>query len=90
MIWPLIRGALYAGLGAAELAVDLYDGAKRIGRRLLPRRREDAFPLSHKDVERIAEFGRHAGHERKRSAAPDHHATIRPPPPDARGSDRDR
>lgn len=50
MIWPIIRAALYAGLGAAEFAADAYGRAKRLGRRLLPRKREDTVPLSYRDV----------------------------------------
>lgn len=63
MIWPAIRAAIYVSLGAAEVAVDVYDRGSKLVRRLLPRKREDAHPLPHRDVERIAEFGRRAGHE---------------------------
>lgn len=55
------------GLGVVEAAVKTYDRAKRIGRALLPHRREDAFPLSHRDVEHQQEQIRRA-------------TTIRPPP----------
>lgn len=63
MIWPAVRAAIYAGLGALEVAVDVYDQGKRIARRLLPRRREDAMPLTHAAAERQAQFARCAGHE---------------------------
>lgn len=83
MIWPAVRAAIYAGLGAAELAADVYGRVKRIGRALLPRRREDAFPLTHAASERQAQFARCAGHELEPRCA-----TIRPPPPDAQGRDK--
>ncbi len=38
------------GLAALQAVVATYDRARRIGRRLLPRKREDAFPLTAKDV----------------------------------------
>lgn len=41
-LWPLFRSAIYAGLGVAEVAVSVYERAQQLGRRLLPRRREDA------------------------------------------------
>ena len=75
MIWPVIRGAIYAGLGAAQVAVDVYDAGKRIYRRLVPPQTPPAAPLPHRDAERIAQFGRCAGHETEPRCA-----TIRPPP----------
>lgn len=75
MIWPAIRAVVFGVLTVAEAVSDTYDGAKRIGRALLPRRREDAFPLSHKASERQAQFARCAGHESEPRCT-----TIRPPP----------
>lgn len=75
MIWPIVRTAIYAGLGVAEFMVDVSDRVQKLGRRLLPRKREDATPLTHRDVERQAQFGRCAGHESEPRCA-----TIRPPP----------
>ena len=49
-MWPLIRAGIGVALAAAELAADTYERARRLGRRLLPRKREEAFPLTFKDV----------------------------------------
>lgn len=67
MIWNALRSAVFTVLGVAEAVSDIYDRAKRIGCALLPRRREEAFPLTHKDVENIQSQIRRA-------------TTIRPPP----------
>lgn len=77
MIWPLIRGAIYTGLGALQAAVDVYDAGKGVYRRLVgpARPKEPVNPLPHRDAERIAEFGRCAGHEDTPRCS-----TIRPPP----------
>lgn len=60
MIWPIVRGAIYAGLGVAEFVVDVSDRVQQLGRRLLPRKRDDAHPLSWKDVEHQQEQIRRA------------------------------
>lgn len=60
MIWPIVRTAIYAGLGVAEFVVDVSDRVQKLGRRLLPRKREDAHPLSWKDVEHQQEQIRQA------------------------------
>ncbi len=81
MIWATLRAVVYGGLTVAQAVADTYDRAKRIGRALLPRRREDAFPLTHRDAERQAQFARCAGHESEPRCSTIR-PTIRPGPPD--------
>jgi hypothetical protein len=45
-----------------ELISATYDLARKLQRRIR-RDTDPVFPLTHKDSERIAEFGRRAGHE---------------------------
>lgn len=47
--------AVYAGLTVADGAVRTYERARRFGRALLPRRREDAFPLQRRRCHRDRE-----------------------------------
>lgn len=46
VLFRAVRAAGYALLTVAYVTVRTYDRAKRIGRALLPRRREDAFCLT--------------------------------------------
>jgi hypothetical protein len=60
--------AIYWTLGAAQAVVEIVGAGKRLVRQVrngtVPSVDEtDPMPLSHKDSERIAEFGRRAGHE---------------------------
>lgn len=77
MIGRLLLGAIDAGFAVAQAVADTYERAQRIGCALLPRRREEAFPLTHGDAERQAQFARCAGHESEPRCS-----TIRPGPPD--------
>lgn len=65
MIGRIIFGLIDAGFAVAQGIDKGWDIAQRIGRRLLPRRREDTRPLPHRDAERQAEFARRAGHEQE-------------------------
>lgn len=76
MIWPALRAAIYGALTVAEAVVETYERGRRIVGALLPRRREEPFPLTHRDAERIAQAGRCAGHEQEPRCS-----TLRPPPP---------
>ena len=56
---PRIVDAIFDGI---ELFASIYDwvrNARKVGD-------TDPIPLTHKDAERIAEFGRRAGHEQKK------------------------
>lgn len=76
MIGRILFGAIDLGFALAQAGVDTYDRAKRLGRALLPRGREQPFPLTHRHAERQAQFARCAGHESEPRCS-----TIRPPPP---------
>lgn len=57
-----LRSRIVDGVfGTLELIGAGYDFVRGIQKRI--RRDTDPIPLTHKDSERIAEFGRHAGHE---------------------------
>ena len=73
-----------------ELISATYDLVSKLRRRirrdtdpipLAPERRTESHPLSHKDAERIAEFGRRAGHEHAyKIAVPVNDSLTRPIP----------
>lgn len=60
MIWRAFVATWELAWAIPAAISDTYDRARRIGRALLPRRREDAFPLSHKAVEHQQEQIRRA------------------------------
>jgi hypothetical protein len=60
VIWTAIRSVVFGVLTVAEAIVNTSSRARRIGRALLPRRREDASPLTYKDVEHQREQMRRA------------------------------
>lgn len=59
MIIPALLRAVGWAIGAVQAATELVGAGKRVARQV----RQGLVPLSHKDSERIAEFGRRAGHE---------------------------
>ena len=73
-----------------ELISATYDFVNKLRRRirrdtdpilLSPERRTESHPLSHQDAERIAEFGRRAGHEDAyKNAVPVNDSLTRPIP----------
>ena len=63
---PRIVDAIF---GTLEFIAAGYDFIRGIQKRLR-RDTEPSMPLPHKDAERIAEFGRHAGHETDRLPKP--------------------
>lgn len=61
-----IGRAIYWFLGGVQQAVKFFGAAERFVhrvRRAAPLDDTQPIPLRHKDAERIAEFGRRAGHE---------------------------
>jgi hypothetical protein len=60
VIWNVIRATISAGLAVADAVVNTSSRLRRIGRALLPRRREDAYPLTYRDVEHQREQMRSA------------------------------
>jgi hypothetical protein len=48
VIWNVIRATISAGLAVADAVVNTSSRLRRIGRALLPRRREDAYPLTYR------------------------------------------
>ena len=67
MILPALLRAVGWAIGVVQGATELAGAGKRVARQvrqgLVPLDDTDPVPLSHKDSERIAEFGRRAGHE---------------------------
>lgn len=67
MILPALLRTVGWAIGVVQGAGELAGAGKRLlqqaKRGLLPLDDTDPTPLSHKDAERIAEFGRRAGHE---------------------------
>lgn len=70
MILPVLARGVYWTLGGIQAVGELIGGIRRLvttARRGLVPHVDDSVPspLPHRDVERIAEFGRRAGHEKK-------------------------
>lgn len=68
VIWPLLRAGIYWGIGAVQTGAEFLSSGRKLVRQmrkgLLPLDDDtDPVPLPHRDAERIAEFGRRAGHE---------------------------
>jgi len=58
-----LRSRIVDGIfNGLELFAATYDFVRKLQRRVR-RDTDPVFPLTHKDAERIAEFGRRAGHE---------------------------
>ena len=75
MIWSLLARGIYHTLGALQTAGEFISTGKRLVRDMrkgvIPHVDDtDPIPLTHKDAERIAEFGRNAGHESERIPKP--------------------
>lgn len=70
MIFGLIARGIYWGIGAIQLVADGVSAAKKLakavrqGKLKLPDE-TDPFPLTYKDAERINNFAKNAGHEKK-------------------------
>lgn len=63
-----IGRAIYWAIGGVQTGVELWGSLCRLVRNVrkgvMPLEEDtEPFPLRHKDAERIAEFGRRAGHE---------------------------
>ena len=77
MILGALGRAIYWTLGAVQTVGELVGSGRKLVRQMRQGKvpivsldDTDPIPLTHRDAERIAEFGRYAGHEQDRPKPP--------------------